>query len=49
VLLPEKTSVRERHTPYCPVKVFGGSGDYIFTSRDTSVGKKMILRLMFFT
>jgi nuclear pore complex protein Nup210 len=49
VLLPEKTSVRERHTPYCPVKVFGGSGDYIFTSRDTSVGKKMIFRLMSFT
>ncbi len=42
VLLPEKTNVRERKIPYCPIKVLGGSGDYIFTSRDISVGKKMI-------
>ncbi|CAF1321374.1 unnamed protein product [Rotaria sordida] len=37
VLLPEKTIVKEVKTPYCPIKVLGGSGDYIFTSRDTSV------------
>jgi hypothetical protein len=41
VLLPEKTNGRERKIPYCPIKVLGGSGDYIFTSRDISVGKKM--------
>jgi hypothetical protein len=43
VLLPEKTNVRERKIPYCPIKVLGGSGDYIFTSRDVSVGKTMIV------
>ena len=37
VLLPEKTSIRETKTPHCPIKVLGGSGDYIFTSRDTNV------------
>ncbi|UJR15428.1 hypothetical protein I4U23_002373 [Adineta vaga] len=37
VLLPEKTTTREHKTPYCPIKVLGGSGDYTFTSRDTSV------------
>ncbi|CAF1271890.1 unnamed protein product [Rotaria sp. Silwood1] len=37
VLLPEKTTIKEIKTPYCPIKVLGGSGDYIFTSRDISV------------
>ena len=37
VLLPEKTTTREVKLPYCPLHVLGGSGDYIYTSRDTSV------------
>ncbi len=39
VLLPEKTTTttKEIKIPYCPIKVLGGSGDYIFTSRDTSI------------
>ncbi|CAM4832959.1 unnamed protein product [Rotaria magnacalcarata] len=37
VLLPERTGVKDLKTPYCPIKVLGGSGDYTFTSRDTSV------------
>ncbi|CAF0984646.1 unnamed protein product [Adineta steineri] len=37
VLLPEKTAAKDIKTPYCPIKVLGGSGDYTFTSRDTSV------------
>ncbi|CAM2724226.1 unnamed protein product [Rotaria socialis] len=37
VLLPERTGVKDVKTPYCPIKVLGGSGDYTFTSRDTSV------------
>ena len=40
VLLPATTKIKEGKTPYCPIEVFGGSGDYIFTSRDTSVGKR---------
>ncbi|CAF4369431.1 unnamed protein product, partial [Adineta steineri] len=37
ILLPEKTAAKDIKTPYCPIKVLGGSGDYTFTSRDTSV------------
>lgn len=37
VILPERTNVKEYKTPYCPIKVLGGSGDYIFTSRDPTV------------
>ena len=37
VILPEKTNARERKLPYCPIRVLGGSGDYLFTSRDTSI------------
>jgi nuclear pore complex protein Nup210 len=37
ILLPDKTTNKEIQIPYCPIKVLGGSGDYIFTSRDVSV------------
>ena len=43
VLLPEKTLTKDIKTSYCPIKVIGGSGDYVFTSRDTNIGKKILI------
>lgn len=38
VILPERISTtKEYSVPYCPIQVLGGSGDYTFTSRDTSI------------
>jgi nuclear pore complex protein Nup210 len=39
VILPEKSSINHQTSTKssCPIEVLGGSGDYIYTSRDTTV------------